>query len=184
MQEAAAAFTPILVPHDLDRLEIDPVARPGRARAGRRLGRDPNRAIVLYAQGMSDVPVGGWDPDALPGAAFERARREALAELEPLKAELRERAQRIAEREATTPADASPEEVLARRARDLAAAERAAFEELDTRSRALDLRARELARRARELDSEGPGRDPGFVRFSEGFEAFAERRRTRRTPGR
>ena len=28
MREAAAAFTPILVPHDLDRLEVEPVDRP------------------------------------------------------------------------------------------------------------------------------------------------------------
>jgi ribonuclease Z len=28
MREAAAAYTPILVPHDLDRLEIEPVAKP------------------------------------------------------------------------------------------------------------------------------------------------------------
>ncbi len=129
----------------------------------------------------NDVPVGGWDPDE----TLAHARAEMLAELEPLKAELRERAQRIAEREAelgsTTEA---PDEALAQRARDLADAERAALEEIDARSRTLDLRAQELARRARELEDEGPLPDPGFVGFSEGFEAFAESRRKRRTPAR
>jgi len=46
MREAAAAFTPILVPHDLDRLEIDPVAgrrppAPGVGWAAIRVERDP-----------------------------------------------------------------------------------------------------------------------------------------------
>ncbi len=34
MREAAAAFTPILVPHDLDLLEIDPVAKPSAPKKG------------------------------------------------------------------------------------------------------------------------------------------------------
>jgi DNA repair exonuclease SbcCD ATPase subunit len=149
------------------------------------VGFDPNRAIVLYAQSVSetrtDVPVGGWDPEN----AVAHARAEMLAELEPLKAELRERARRIAEREAELerPATVAPDEALAQRARDLAAAERAALEAIDARARTLDLRAQELTRRARELEEEGPLPDPGFVGFSEGFEAFAERRRKRRTPG-
>ena len=122
-----------------------------------------------------DVPVGGWDPD--------NALAQMLAELEPLKAELRERARRIAEREAELGAiNEAPDEALAQRARDLAAAERAALEEIDARARTLDLRAQELTRRARELEEQGPLSDPGFVGFSEGFEAFAESRRKRRTP--
>jgi len=136
----------------------------------------------------TDIPVGGWDPDPRAVAIeFERARLEALAELEPLKEELRERARRIAEREAELaggpPAGGSPEEELAQRARDLAEAERAALEVIEARARTLDLRAKELARRARELEEEGPLPDPGFVGFSEGFEAFAESRRKRRAPG-
>lgn len=131
--------------------------------------------------------MGGWDPDPRTGAEFERLRLQALAELEPLKEELRERARRIAEREAELeegrPPTGTPEEALAQRARDLAAAEHAAFEAVDARARALDTRAKELARRARELDAEGAPPDPGFVGFSEGFEAFAESRRKRRAPG-
>ncbi len=139
----------------------------------------------------TDIPVGGWDPDARAVAVeFERARQQALAELEPLKEELRERARRIAEREVElegrSPATGTPEEALAQRARDLAAAERAALEAIDARARTLDLRAKELARRARELEAETVGAlpDPGFVGFSEGFEVFAESRRKRRAPGR
>ncbi len=138
----------------------------------------------------TDVPVGGWDPDARAVAVeFERARERALAELEPLKEELRERARRIAEREAELEGRApapteTPEEALAQRARDLAAAERAALEVIDARARTLDLRAKELARRERELEAEGALPDPGFVGFSEGFETFAESRRKRRAPGR
>ena len=135
--------------------------------------------------------MGGWDPDARAVAVeFERARERALAELEPLKEELRERARRIAEREreleleGRLPATGTPEEELAQRARDLAEAERAALEALDARARTLDLRAKELARRARELEAEGALPDPGFVGFSEGFETFAESRRKRRAPGR
>jgi DNA repair exonuclease SbcCD ATPase subunit len=135
-----------------------------------------------------DIPVGGWDPDSRAVAIeFDRARLDALAELEPLKEELRERARRIAEREAElagrAPASGSAEEALAQRARDLAAAERAALEVIESRARTLDLRAKELARRTRELEEEGPLPDPGFVGFSEGFEAFAESRRKRRAPG-
>ena len=63
-------------------------------------------------------------------------------------------------------------------------AERAALEAIDARARTLDLRAKELARRERELETEGALPDPGFVGFSEGFEAFAENRRKRRAPGR
>ena len=138
----------------------------------------------------TDVPVGGWDPDARAVALeFERVRERALAELEPLKEELRERARRIAEREAelegrVPAATGTPEEELAQRARDLAEAERAALEAIDARARTLDLRAKELARRARELEAEGALPDPGFVGFSEGFETFAESRRKRRAPGR
>jgi hypothetical protein len=141
----------------------------------------------------TDVPVGGWDPEAdLQAArlqALVAARAQALTELEPLKEELRERARRIAEHEAElghgAPAADAPEEALAQRARDLAAAERVALEVLDARARTLDLRAKELARRASELEAEGPPPyDPGFVGFSEGFEAFAESRRKRRAPGR
>jgi septal ring factor EnvC (AmiA/AmiB activator) len=140
----------------------------------------------------TDVPVGGWDPEAELRVArlqaLVTARAQALTELEPLKEELRERARRIAEREAEleqgAPAADTPEESLAQRALDLAAAERAALEALDARARTLDLRAKELARRARELEAEGPMSDPGFVGFSEGFEAFAESRRKRRAPGR
>jgi hypothetical protein len=132
--------------------------------------------------------VGGWDPDTPTAAQFERLRLQALAELEPLKEELRERARRIAEREAELddrlPTSNTAEESLAQRARELAAAERAALEALDARARTLDLRAKELARRAQELEAEGPIPDPGFVGFSEGFEAFAERRRKRQAPGR
>jgi len=139
----------------------------------------------------TDVPVGGWDPDTAAAAEFERVRLEALAELELLKAELRERALRIAEREAEldgnapAPATDTPEEELARRARELADAERAALAELDARARALDLRARDLSRREHLLDTVGPVFDPpGFAGFSEGFEAFAEHRRKRQAPGR
>jgi chromosome segregation ATPase len=140
----------------------------------------------------TDVPVGGWDPEAELQAArlqaLVTARAQALTELEPLKEELRERARRIAEREAElvqgAPEGETLEEELAQRARDLGAAERAALEALDARARTLDLRANELARRAQELEAEGPISDPGFVGFSEGFEAFAERRRKRRAPGR
>ena len=135
--------------------------------------------------------MGGWDPDARAVAVeFERARERALAELEPLKEELRERARRIAERERELeleggpPATGTAEEELAQRARDLAEAERAALEALEARARTLDLRAKELARRARELEVEGALPDPGFVGFSEGFETFAESRRKRRAPGR
>lgn len=150
--------------------------------------------------------MGGWDPDPLAGVGAERARlqalalarAEALAELEPLKEELRERARRIAQREAELGdgqhASTAPEETLARRARELAAAERAALEAVDARARALDARAKELARLARELEArsaagvglqaEHTASDPGFAGFSEGFEAFAESRRQRRAPGR
>ena len=140
----------------------------------------------------TDIPVGGWDPDARAVALeFERARERALAELEPLKEELRVRAQRIAEREAelegrAPAATGTPEAELAQRARDLAEAERAALEAIEAQARTLDLRAKELARRARELEAEAEGAlpDPGFVGFSEGFETFAESRRKRRAPGR
>jgi hypothetical protein len=149
--------------------------------------------------------VGGWDPDPLAGAGAERARlqafalarTEALAELEPLKVELRERARRIAQREAELEDGRqtdTPEEPLLRRAQELAAAERAALEAVDTRARALDARAKELARLARELEAraaagvglkaEHTASDPGFAGFSEGFEAFAESRRQRRAADR
>jgi hypothetical protein len=139
-----------------------------------------------------DIPVGGWDPDN----ALAHARAQALAELEPLKEELRERARRIAEREAELrPAAPTPDEALARRARELAAAEQAALEAVDARARALDARAKELVMLARELEARaaaaGAGlptidrdSEPGFVGFSEGFEAFAESRRQRRAPAR
>ena len=73
MREAAAAYTPILVPHDLDRLEIEPVARPraperGVGWAAIRVERDSSQAgssapaLLLYAQSVNeprtDVPGG------------------------------------------------------------------------------------------------------------------------------